>query len=126
MNRSGQTESDRLGSATAGFTSFTFSDTGNAGIHGARGSAGSPLTGNYKPDGSTLGNFFTEDPNGEGKVFFADLAGGGGSSQSLLVNWQVTLTAGPEPVDVALGIFAGLGLAVGAWRTRFWQRANRI
>jgi hypothetical protein len=40
-------------------------------------------------------------------LFIADLSAGG---QSQLVSWELDITAVPEPVNVALGIFAGVFL----------------
>ena len=47
--------------------------------------------------------------NGTWTLFLADLSAG---AQSQLVSWELDITAVPEPVNVALGIFAGVFLAV--------------
>jgi hypothetical protein len=46
------------------------------------------------------------------------LASGGNSSPSTLVNWSLDITAVPEPVNVALGIFGGIFLLGGLCRTQ--------
>jgi hypothetical protein len=93
------------------------------------------LTGTWQPDGRTLdplsspGSFDSAervsfrafdgvDPNGQWTLFFADLSAG---DQSRLVSWELDLTVVPEPVNVALGCFAGLFVAVAVvrnWRAR--------
>lgn len=107
LNRIGQTEADRFGSATAGFTSFTFADAGNSGLHAITGAAGNPLGGTYQPDGPSFQTALSGvgNPNGEWTLYFADLASGGNNG-STLVNWNVGVFAVPEPINVALGIFA--------------------
>ena len=49
------------------------------------------------------------NPNGTWTLFIADLSSGG---QSTLVSWELDIAAVPEPVNVALGIFAGVFLVV--------------
>jgi hypothetical protein len=114
LNRIGSTSGNPFGSATAGFTSFTFSDSGSSGLHSITGTAGSPLSGTYQPDsgGAALDTTFTGNPNGTWTIFFADMASGGGSGPSTLDSWSLDITAVPEPVNAALGVFAGLGLVV--------------
>jgi hypothetical protein len=46
------------------------------------------------------------------------MASGGGSGPSTLVSWSLDITAVPEPVNVALGIFAGVLVVGGVARTR--------
>jgi hypothetical protein len=58
---------------------------------------------------SSLSAFNGLDPNGTWTLFFADLSAG---DQSTLVNWSLDITMVPEPVNVALGIFAGVFLLV--------------
>ena len=87
------------------------------------------LTGTWQPDGRTVnpglassspGSFNAPgtvtfgalnglNPNGTWTLFIADLSAGG---QSQLVSWSLDITAVPEPVNVALGIFAGAFLIV--------------
>jgi hypothetical protein len=47
--------------------------------------------------------------NGDWTLFFADVSGGGGNST--VVSWSLDIiTAVPEPINVALGVFGGLFL----------------
>lgn len=59
------------------------------------------------------------NPNGEWSLVFADVSIGGGQSQ--VTSWGLDISAVPEPVNVALGVFA-LGAVilhrVRAWRVR--------
>jgi hypothetical protein len=54
------------------------------------------------------------DPNGAWTLFFADLSGGG--SPTRIQTWELEITAVPEPVNVALGIFGGLFGAGLLWK----------
>ena len=128
LNRIGQTGGNPFGSATAGFTSFTFSDTGTAGIHSITGTAGSPLTGTYQPDGANLNTSFTGNPNGKWTLYFADMATGGGNSSPTLVNWSLDITAVPEPINVALGVFGVVfaGMAAGRRLGSLIRRSSRF
>jgi len=96
------------------------------------------LTGTWQPDGRIVnpllspasidqGNrlnfssYDNQDPNGTWTLFFADASGGGGTSS--LVSWELDITAVsavPEPVNVALGIFAAAMIGSGAIR---WRRS---
>ena len=84
------------------------------------------LTGTWQPDGRAIdpqsspstfdsasrvsfGSYNGMNPNGTWTLFIADLSAGG---QSQLVSWELDITAVPEPVNVALGIFAGVFLTV--------------
>jgi hypothetical protein len=125
LNRIGSTGINPFGSATAGFTSFTFSDSGSAqstitassgslsGIYQAAGGAGAIDT--------TFGGV---NPNGDWTISFFDMASGGGSSPSTLNNWSLSIDAVPEPVNVALGVFAGLGLIIIVGRS-LWRKRNQ-
>lgn len=122
LNRIGKTASNPFGSSASGFgtgaTDFKFSDaaTVNGNIHSYGGSG--PITGFYQPDGRTtnpqlvlntdtpttsLANFNNLNPNGAWTLFFADMASG---NQSTLVSWGLEITAIPEPINVALMVFA--------------------
>src|SRR6266478_6370667 len=92
------------------------------------------LTGTWQPDGRIInpllspasidqGNrldfssYDNQDPNGTWTLFFADASGGGGTSS--LVSWELDVTAVsavPEPVNLALGIFAAAMIGSGAVR----------
>lgn len=56
-----------------------------------------------------FGSYNGLNPNGTWTLFIADLSGGG---QSQLVSWELDITAVPEPVNLALGVFAGVFLVV--------------
>jgi hypothetical protein len=118
LNRVGTSLSDPFGYSTAGFNNITLDDqAANGNIHNVP----APVSGySYQPDSgsSSLGNFNGANPNGTWTIFFADLASGGGSSPSTLVSWSLDITAVPEPVNVALGIFGGVFLVVIVARSR--------
>ena len=57
----------------------------------------------YTPDGGSLASFNGSNPNREWTLFFADMAGG---NVSTLNGWSLDITAVPEPVNMALVIFA--------------------
>lgn len=59
------------------------------------------------PPSSTapLASFNDLNPNGAWTLFFSDVSAGGVST---LHSWSLEITAVPEPVTVALGIFGGL------------------
>ena len=129
LNRIGSTGGNPFGSTSSGFTSFTFADSGSTGIRNLSGSG--PLTsaggtgGAYAPDsgGTTFGSAFSGvNPNGNWTLFFADMAGGGGTAT--LNSWSLDITAVPEPVNVALGILGGFGV-VGAVGRGLWSRRNQ-
>lgn len=126
LNRVGTGSGDPFGYSTAGFNNITLDDQAlNGNIH----SVPSPTSGqSYRPDSgsSSLGNYNTYNPNGTWTIFFADMASGGGSGPSTLVSWSLDITAVPEPVNMALGVFGGLGLVVAAWRSRFWKSKSKI
>jgi hypothetical protein len=66
------------------------------------------------------------NPNGTWTLFIADLSAG---AQSQLVGWSLNVTAAevPEPVNVALGIFAGVFLMVILVRSRpVLQRIHQL
>ncbi|MCX6916424.1 MAG: hypothetical protein NT167_25835 [Verrucomicrobia bacterium] len=126
LNRIGSSSGNPFGSASAGFGngthsyengagnwySFMLADSGTSGLHSYTGTDGSPIIGSYQPDalsGTSLASFNGADPNGNWTIFFADMAGGpAGTSSSTLAGWGLEITAVPEPVNVALGIFGGV------------------
>ena len=55
------------------------------------------------------------NPNGTWTIFFADLSSG---ETSTLNSWSLDITAVPEPVNVALGISAGVFSLVALARNR--------
>ena len=130
LNRVGVQTGNPFGSADSGFN-ITLVSSGYGNIHAASaGDNGTPLSGTYLADGQNInplspassfnpnGGTITLDisfgglnPNGTWTLFIADLSAGG---QSQLVSWSLGITAVPEPVNVALGLFGGLfgGLAL--------------
>ena len=66
--------------------------------------SGSTLSGTYLAYGdySTLNGI---NPNGSWTLYFSDTIAGGGNAT--LNGWSLDITAVPEPVNVALGIFGG-------------------
>jgi subtilisin-like proprotein convertase family protein len=110
LNRVGTTTSplDPFGYSTAGFNNVTLDDAASGGsIHNVANPESLPTV-SYTPDGGSLASFNNSNPNGNWTIFFADMASGGGTSRSTLVSWSLEITAVPEPVNVALGIFAGV------------------
>jgi subtilisin-like proprotein convertase family protein len=106
---------------TSGFD-VTLGETGSS-IQTATGMAGQVLSGNYAAVGS-LSGFNTADPNGSWTLFFADLHPG---DTATLNSFSVGLTAVPEPVNMALGVFGGLLLALAGirgFKRRSGQRGN--
>ena len=60
-------------------------------------------------DTSSFASLTGLSQNGDWTLFFADVSGGGG--QSKVVSWSLDIiTAVPEPINVALGVFGGLFL----------------
>ena len=87
------------------------------------------VTGTWQADGRTnplgssrgsLSYFSGLDPNGTWTLFFADRSVG---ATSTLVGWSLDITTVPEPVTVALAVFAGLAAVIKflSWRR---QRAR--
>jgi hypothetical protein len=107
-----------FGFSTSGFSNLRLDDAAATSIHDEANPVpyGSPGYTSYKPDGGTLGNF-TGNPNGNWTIFFADLSGGD-LTPSTLGSWSLDITAVPEPVNVALGLFAGVLLLVILARSR--------
>jgi hypothetical protein len=145
LNRVGVTSGDSFGYANPGFN-ITLSSTavGAQDVHFYQNHSPSydtgtgQLLGTWQPDGRNIdpqsapsafdsasrvnfGSFNSLNPNGTWTLFFADMSAGG---QSQLVSWSLDITAVPEPVNVALGIFAAVLLVVTLARSR--QMRNRI
>jgi subtilisin-like proprotein convertase family protein len=121
LTRVGTGGGDDFGFDTSGMT-VMLADSGLINIHDI---ANPDVNGTYQPDGQvldpgtllpggisstpTFASFNGMNPNGNWTIFFADLSGG---DQSTITGWSLDIiTAVPEPVNVALGIFAGLFLA---------------
>jgi subtilisin-like proprotein convertase family protein len=106
-----------VGYTTAGYNNVTLS-SGNLGNINTTASPATDGTGTYNPAGTggvTFANFQTMNPNGNWVLTIADL-NGNDTSFSSLDSWSLNLDAVPEPVNVALGIFAALMLAVAGFR----------
>ena len=134
LNRVGLTAGDPFGYGDTGF-SITLAD-GYSNIHdyqtGGYTITGGQLVGTWAPDGrnidpqssgsmfdaaattSSLGVFNSTSPNGEWKLFVADLASGGGSST--LVSWGLTIAI-PEPQTWAM-LFGGAGMLLALRRRK--------
>ena len=76
------------------------------------GTGGTIQSGTYTAD-QNLAGFNGANPNGSWTIFFADRNPG---DTSTLTGFSVNLTAVPEPVNVALGVFGGLFAVVGLVR----------
>ncbi len=143
---------NRVGvTATGGGSSFGYSDPGfnitlsSAGAHdvhfynnfGPTFSSGK-LTGTWQPDGRAIDpnsspsafdsagrigfdSYANGNPNGAWTLFIADMAAG---DQSQLLSWTLNISAVPEPVNVALGVFAGALLCGSGWRLIRTRRAR--
>lgn len=107
-----------FGYGDGGFSGVTLADGGaNGNIHNYGGTV--VPSGTYAPDSGGVtfaGTFGGLNPNGTWTLFLADLSSGGGQSQ--LTSLRLGITEVPEPVNVALGIFAGVVLVVILARSR--------
>ena len=133
LNRVGVSSADAIGYADTGFN-VTLSSSGAHDVHlygnfSPSFNGNGQLTGTWQPDGRaidpqspssafdaagtvTFAALNGLDPNGTWTLFIADLSPG---EQSQLLNWSLDITslsAVPEPVNVALGIFGGVFLVV--------------
>lgn len=135
LNRVGVSSSNPFGYSTSGLN-VTLSDAGTLNIH----LVSVPSSGGiYQPDGRNISPlspatsfnaggtvnfasaFGSSNPNGLWTLFVADVSAGGG--QEVLQGWSLNVTAVPEPVNVALGCFAGVFLVVTLVRS---QRARNL
>jgi len=140
LNRVGVTAGQPFGFNNNGFT-ITLHDAASGGnIHYNGGTydptGPNPVTGNFQADGheisesssgaafdsataaTLLGTFGGHDPNGTWTLVFSDWSGSG--DPSTLVSWSLDLTAVPEPINIALAVFAlvGIGVKVLSWRSK--------
>jgi subtilisin-like proprotein convertase family protein len=114
---SGSPIQSAFGYSTSGFNNVTLDDAATGGsIHNVQ-NPGSLPTVSYTADGGSLAAFNGVDPNGTWTLFFADQAGG---NTSTLNGWSLDITAVPEPVNVALGCFVAMLLALAGVR-RMWR-----
>jgi len=131
LNRVGVQTGDAFGYGTAGMNVTLAGDPGGyADIHWTE----FPTSGGtYAPDGRLIspamppsdpGDFDNNgtigfsaydgmNPNGTWTLFIADMSGG---DQLQLVSWSLQITAVPEPVNVALGVFGSVVLVVAVAR----------
>lgn len=117
LNRVGTGTGDSFGYGDAGFNGVKLADDASVNIHNYGG--GFVPNGTYAPDssGATFtATFGGKNPGGDWTLIFADLSSGGGQSQ--VVSWELGITAVPEPVNVALGVFAGVFLIAILARSR--------
>lgn len=98
-----------FGASGAGMN-ITLQDVGAANGNIQSETSGSVLSSSYNAAGS-LSDFNGSAANGTWTLYFADTANGGGTST--LNGWSLDITAVPEPVNVALGVFGGLLLLAG-------------
>lgn len=97
----------------------------------AYGNVAGVVSGTYQPDGTaspatSLSSFNGLDPNGSWTLFLSDTSFGDGSQ---VLGWGLEITAVPEPVTVALGLFgllwAGTVVALRLGRNGRTQGAGR-
>ncbi len=119
LNRVGTSPGNPVGSTVAGFNNIFLTAGSGLDIHNVVTPAADTT---YQVDqtGSspTFNSFVGLDPTvGTWSIFFADLSG---SHVSTLDSWGLTLEVVPEPVNVALGIFGGIGgiAALVRWRSQ--------
>ena len=108
-----------FGASGAGMN-ITLSDAGSTSIQSVTTGADN-FTGTYQAAG-TLSSFNGSQANGNWTLFFADLSSGGG--QSSLTGWSLNLTVVPEPVEMALGLFAAMLLTLAVLK-RVWIPQSR-
>ena len=145
LNRVGVGSGDSFGYDSSGM-SITLADNGAGGNIHVYG--GGTMSGTFAADGRNISplasagsfdaagtqTFSTSfgpghaggamNPNGDWTLFIADVSGGGGTSSFVSWSLDITTTAVPEPVNLALGIFAGIGVIVGVCRSRFWTKQS--
>lgn len=137
LNRAGKTLANPFGYTDAGLK-VQFTDSAANNIHLYQ-SVGGSITGGaqWQPDGraanpltvtdksavtanATLSTFGANHTlaNGTWTLFVADMSAGG---QSKVNNWSLQITAVPEPIHAALGIFGAIFVLAGAWRSK-WNK----
>ena len=119
LNRPGAV-GNSMGYAGSGFNGITLSDAGTQNIQTTWETPGAQVTGTYNAAGgsSALNVFNGSSANGNWELFFADMVKGGGTST--VTGWSLNITVVPEPVTLALGVFAAMLLALAGLR-RLWQ-----
>lgn len=98
---------------------ITLNETGSPIPTGGSGT----LTGSYVAFGD-LSQFNSQSAAGDWTLFFVDQGAG---DQSTINGFELSLTAVPEPVNAALGVFGGIMVLAIVGR-RFWEtkRANSV
>ena len=99
-----------FGASGAGMN-ITLADGAFSSIQGVTSS--SILSGTYNAAGA-LSGFNGSSADGTWELYFADLSNGGGTST--LDSWTLNITAVPEPMNVALAVFASTMLVFGFHR----------
>jgi subtilisin-like proprotein convertase family protein len=103
-----------VGYISSGYNSVILQNLGSGGSINDAGSYSSisQVTGTYYAAGGSLvfNSYNGVNPNGNWVLFISDLSGGD-VSFSQLNSWSLTFNAVPEPVNVALGVFAAALLA---------------
>jgi len=113
-----------------GFTSVTLSDNNSVNVDNYGG--GSVNNVSFNPSaGSTAFQSFNgqSSANGTWTLFFADLSGNDGANVTTLDSWSLDITAVPEPVNVALGMFAAFVVASivrRQWRNQYAGSTNGL
>lgn len=116
MNQPG-VASDGFGATGAGMN-ITLLSSGAANGNIQDTTSGSVLTGNYN-SATSFSGLNGSDPNGLWTLYFSDTLEGGGNAT--LNGWSLNISAVPEPVNIALGVFGVLasgGLTWKQWRIR--------
>jgi len=114
----GNAVQDAFGYATSGFSSVTLGDGGSSNIHDVQ----NPVAGTtYLADGGSLSVFQSVNPNGTWTLFLEDKSTG---QFSTLDGWSLDLTPVPEPVNVALSVFAATMIGVGVYRRNQARKAK--
>jgi len=115
MNQPGVSSGNPVGATGTGMN-ITLQDGTAANGNIQNETSGSVLSGSYNAAGS-LSGFNGSIADGTWTLYFADLAGGGGSPD--LTSWSLDITPVPELVPQALAVF--LGLVALHWSLgRFW------
>jgi len=120
LNHVGSTLGNPAGYSNPGLN-IVFDQSAVTDVH-AYGNVAGVVSGTYQPDGTvspanSLSSFNGLDPNGSWTLFLNDTSFG---DESQVLGWGLEITAVPEPVTVALGVFGTLG--TGAWAVRLARR----
>ena len=120
LNRPGLTgDPAGIGYINSGYNNVILQNAASGGSINDAGSYSSTgqVTGTYSAAGGSLAfnSYNGVNPNGNWVLFISDLSGGD-VSFSQLDSWSLTFNAVPEPVNVALGVFAAALLAVSGFR----------